>query len=53
MDINKLLSNRIRHIEINPFILDLKNQNLFLYSKIKDKKILIIGGAGTIGSLII
>ena len=50
MDINKLLSNRIRHIEINPFILDLNNQNLFLNSKIKDKKILIIGGAGTIGS---
>ena len=50
MNISKLLSNRVRNIKTNPFIIDLKNQNLFLHSKIKDKKILIIGGAGTIGS---
>ena len=50
MNINKLLSCRVRNIRINPFIVDLKNQNLFLHSKIKDKKILVIGGAGTIGS---
>jgi len=50
MNISKLLSKRVRNIETNPFIVDLKNHNLFLHSKIKDKKILIIGGAGTIGS---
>ena len=49
MNIYKLLSKRVRNIEINPFIVDLKNQNLFLSSKIKNKKILVIGGAGTIG----
>lgn len=49
MNIKKLLSKRVRNIEINPFIIDLKNQNLFLSSKIKNKKILVIGGAGTIG----
>ena len=50
MNISKLLSNRVRNIETNPFIIDLKKQNEFLNSKIKDQKILIIGGAGTIGS---
>jgi FlaA1/EpsC-like NDP-sugar epimerase len=50
MNINKLLSNRVRNIKINPFIADLEEQGEFLNSKIKDTKILIIGGAGTIGS---
>jgi len=50
MDINKLLSSRVRNIKVNPFIADLEEQGVFLSSKIKDKKILIIGGAGTIGS---
>ena len=50
MNISKLLSNRVRNIETNPFIIDLKKQSEFLNSKIKDQKILIIGGAGTIGS---
>ena len=50
MNISKLLSKRVRNIKTNPFIVDLKNQNEFLHSKIKDKKILVIGGAGTIGS---
>ena len=50
MNINKLLSKRVRNIATNPFIVDLKNKNLFLQSKVKDKKILIIGGAGTIGA---
>ncbi|MDB4131626.1 polysaccharide biosynthesis protein [Flavobacteriaceae bacterium] len=50
MNISKLLSKRIRNIETNPFIVDLKIQRNFLYSQIKDKKILVIGGAGTIGS---
>ena len=50
MNINKLLSNRVKNIKTNPFIVDLKKQSEFLSSKIKNKKILIIGGAGTIGS---
>ena len=50
MNIRKLLSKRIRNIEINPFIEDLKIHRNFLLSQIKDKKILIVGGAGTIGS---
>ncbi len=50
MYINKLLSKRIDNIKINPFIKDLKTQRSFLNSKIKDKKILVIGGAGTIGA---
>ena len=50
MNIGKLLSNRVRNIKENPFISDLEEQGEFLSSKIKDKKILIIGGAGTIGS---
>lgn len=50
MNINKLLSKRVRNIKNNPFLEDLNRQNLFLHSQIKDKKILVIGGAGTIGS---
>ena len=50
MNINKLLSTRVQNIKINPFISDLEEQGAFLSSKIKEKKILIIGGAGTIGS---
>ena len=50
MDISRLLSKRVRNIATNPFVVDLKNQNLFLSSKIKNKNILVIGGAGTIGS---
>ncbi len=50
MNIEKLLSSRVQNIKTNPFILDLNNQRDFLYSQIKNKKILVIGGAGTIGS---
>ena len=50
MNIVKLLSARVSNIKINPFLEDLTAQNNFLHSQIKDKKILIIGGAGTIGS---
>jgi nucleoside-diphosphate-sugar epimerase len=50
MNINNLLSNRVRNIKTNPFISDLEEQGEFLSSKIKEKKMLIIGGAGTIGS---
>ena len=50
MNIDKLLSTRVRNIKINPFLEDLTSQNNFLYSQINDKKILVIGGAGTIGS---
>jgi len=50
MNISKLLSTRVRNIKINPFLEDLTAQKNFLHSQIKDKKILIIGGAGTIGS---
>lgn len=50
MNINKLLSIRVRNIKTNPFIIDLNTQSEFLDSKIKNQKILIIGGAGTIGS---
>ena len=50
MNINKLLSSRVRNIKTNPFIADLEEQGEFLSSKINDKKMLIIGGAGTIGS---
>ena len=50
MNITKLLSKRIQNIRKNPFIIDLKKQNTFLKSNIKNKKFLVIGGAGTIGS---
>ena len=50
MNISKLLSTRVRNIKINPFLEDLTEQKNFLHSQIKDKKILVIGGAGTIGS---
>ena len=49
-NIYKLLSNRVRNIKINPFIQDLELYSEFLNSKIFNKKILVIGGAGTIGS---
>jgi FlaA1/EpsC-like NDP-sugar epimerase len=50
MNISKLLSTRVRNIKINPFLEDLTAQKNFLHSQVKDKKILVIGGAGTIGS---
>ncbi len=50
MNTIKLLSKRIRNIKINPFLEDLKIQKNFLFSQINDKKVLVIGGAGTIGS---
>ena len=50
MNITKLLSKSVRNIKINPFLEDLKAQKNFLHSQIKDKKILVVGGAGTIGS---
>ena len=50
MNITKLLSTSVRNIKINPFLEDLTAQNNFLHSQIKDKKILVVGGAGTIGS---
>ena len=50
MNLVKLLSPRIRNIKINPFLKDLKEKKNFLHSQIYNKKILVIGGAGTIGS---
>jgi FlaA1/EpsC-like NDP-sugar epimerase len=50
MNINKLLSTRVRNIKTNPFLEDLTAQNNFLRTQINDYKILVIGGAGTIGS---
>ena len=50
MNVSKLLSKRVRNIKINPFLEDLTAQKNFLYSQINDKNILVIGGAGTIGS---
>ena len=50
MNITKLLSRSVRNIKINPFLEDLTAQKNFLYSQIKDRKILVVGGAGTIGS---
>ena len=50
MNISKLLSTRVENIRINPFITDLEKNHEFLSSKINGKKILVIGGAGTIGS---
>ena len=50
LNIIKLLSARVPNFGTNSFIVDLEEQYAFLSSKIKDKKILIIGGAGTIGS---
>jgi len=50
MNISKLLSTRVSNIKTNPFIIDIKEFNDFLNSKINCKKILVIGGAGTIGS---
>ena len=49
MNINKLLSSRVSNIKTNPFIIDLIKQSEFLNLQIQNKKILIIGGAGTIG----
>jgi len=45
-----MLSKRVRNIKTNLFLKDLKQQSKFLSSQIEEKKILIIGGAGTIGS---
>ena len=50
MNISKLLSSRVRNIKKNPFLADLKSQSEFLNLKIQNQKVLIIGGAGTIGS---
>ena len=50
MNISKLLSSRVRNIKKNPFPADLKSQSEFLNLKIQNQKVLIIGGAGTIGS---
>jgi FlaA1/EpsC-like NDP-sugar epimerase len=50
MNIGKLLSNRVRNIRKNSFLEDLTAHKNFLHSQIYDKKILVIGGAGTIGS---
>ena len=50
MDFSKLLSSRVKNIKNNPFASDLKLHRNFLDSQINNKKILIIGGAGTIGS---
>ena len=50
MNIKKLLSKSVKNIKINPFIKDIKRENDFLKSKIENNKILVIGGAGTIGS---
>ena len=50
MNISKLLSKRIQNIKIIPFLEDLIAQKNFLHSKINDKRILVIGGAGTIGN---
>ena len=50
MNITKLLSTSVRNIKINPFLEDLTAQKNFLHSQIKDRKILVVGGAGTIGS---
>ncbi|MDB2674524.1 polysaccharide biosynthesis protein [Flavobacteriaceae bacterium] len=50
MNIDKLLSIRVKNIKTNPFIIDLKKHSEFFNLKIKNKKILVIGGAGTIGS---
>ena len=50
MNISKLLSSRVRNIKKNPFLADLKSQSDFLNLKIQNQKVLIIGGAGTIGS---
>ena len=50
MNTTKLLSKSVRNIKINPFLEDLTAQKNFLHSQIKDKKILVVGGAGTIGS---
>jgi FlaA1/EpsC-like NDP-sugar epimerase len=50
MDIQKLLSKSVENIKINPFVIDIKRENEFLKLKIENKNILVIGGAGTIGS---
>ncbi|MDG1682247.1 MAG: polysaccharide biosynthesis protein [Flavobacteriaceae bacterium] len=49
MNIDKLLSKRVRNIKTNPFVSDLIKQKSYLSTKISNKKVLIIGGAGTIG----
>ena len=50
MNYNKLLSRSVRNIKKNPFTEDLKLQNNFLKSRIINNTILVVGGAGTIGS---
>ena len=50
MNIKKLLSPIVPNIRKNPFQKDLEIYSKFLKSRIYKKKILIIGGAGTIGA---
>jgi FlaA1/EpsC-like NDP-sugar epimerase len=49
MNVDRILSNRIGNIKTNPFIEDIKDQAEFLRSQIEGKKVIVIGGAGTIG----
>lgn len=50
MTIEDLLAKRAPHIASNPFQKDIDSNQPFLNQQILGKKLLIIGGAGTIGS---
>ena len=50
MNISKLLSISVTNIKKNLFLADLISQGEFLNLNIQNQKVLIIGGAGTIGS---
>lgn len=50
ININQFISKYITKREDSFFLEDIKNQHSLLSEKIKNKSILVIGGAGTIGS---
>ena len=50
IDVKKLLSTRLENIRNNPFIHDIDKYQDLLNKCIFGSKVLVIGGAGTIGS---
>ncbi|MBO9153272.1 UDP-N-acetylglucosamine 4,6-dehydratase [Chitinophaga sp. GCM10012297] len=49
-ELNKFISEAVTEREESLFSEDLKTRDVLLHEKIKDKSMLVIGGAGTIGS---
>jgi len=50
IDINQFIKDKITKRQESLFSVDIENNRELLYSKIKNKSVLVIGGAGTIGS---